>query len=112
MIDGVTLIFALIMFCVIWFLIYKFKLIIAEKKKVKNIKEKIEKQEEIFFSGGDKIDLKKELGLALSKKDEEVEIKVSGKPKIGMSEAVAKIEIPKKKRFSFFKKKEKEEKEE
>lgn len=44
MIDALTIIFALIMFCVIWFLIFKFVLIVDKKKQFKGIEEKIAKQ--------------------------------------------------------------------
>lgn len=41
----VELIFSIIIFCIIWVLIFKFKLILDEKRKLKNIDKKIEGQD-------------------------------------------------------------------
>lgn len=42
---GVTeIIFSFIIFCVIWFLVFKFKLLYDEKSKIRNINERLEKQ--------------------------------------------------------------------
>lgn len=45
MIGIIEIIFAIIMFSLIWFIIFKVKLKIDEKDKTQNIKEKLEKQE-------------------------------------------------------------------
>jgi len=43
---GITeIIFSFIIFCVIWFLVFKFKLIYDEKSKLRNINERLEKQD-------------------------------------------------------------------
>jgi len=43
---GITeIIFSFIIFCVIWFLVFKFKLIYDEKSKIRNINERLEKQD-------------------------------------------------------------------
>lgn len=43
---GVTeIIFSIIIFCVIWFLVFKFKLLYDEKSKIRNINERLEKQD-------------------------------------------------------------------
>jgi len=45
MIGIIEIAFSTVMFCVIWFLIFKFKLMISEKKRFKNMFERIEKQD-------------------------------------------------------------------
>lgn len=85
MINLVTIIFSLISFCVIWFLIFKFILIIDQKKKFKNIEEKIENQ-------SIKTDLIDSINESKTKlrKEKEVKIKVTGKLS-GMSDTGLKI---------------------
>ena len=70
MIGVAEIIFSLFMFCMLWFVIFKFKLMYDKKKKLKNIPEKIEKQNKRFFSDGKEVNLKKELGL----KDKTVQV--------------------------------------
>lgn len=45
MIGAVEIIFSLMMFLIIWFIIFKLKLMLEEKKRLKNIDKKIEVQE-------------------------------------------------------------------
>lgn len=70
MIGIAEIILAIISFSLIWFLIFRIKLKYNSKKPLKNIVEKIEKQENDYFGAKDNQDLKEKLGLR--KKDQEI----------------------------------------
>lgn len=57
------IIIAIISFCIIWFLIFKIRLMYDVKKILENIEEKIEKQTGNLFTQEAKQDLKGKLGL-------------------------------------------------
>ena len=58
-----ALLFSLL-FCVIWFFIFRIKLLKDKKKILENAKEKIRKQDKTFIYDGKEIDLNKEIDLA------------------------------------------------
>ncbi len=59
-----VLLFSLL-FCVIWFFIFRIKLIKDKKKLLKEAIKKIRKQDKKFIYDGKEIDLKKEVDLAI-----------------------------------------------
>jgi len=61
--------FSVLMFGVTWFAIFKLKLIYDNKKPLKNIEQKIEKQNKKFVIDGKPIDLIKELKLKTKEVD-------------------------------------------
>lgn len=124
MIDLVTIIFALLMFCVIWFLIFKFYFIVSMKKQFKNIEQKLEKQniktdliDEIKKQHAENTNHNPTLAVkggshsGDSKGDDKTRADVHGNPTLESQTAIN----TKKRKFkfpSFFKKKKKEVKEE
>ena len=64
---GIIEIFLIILvFCAMWFFIFYIKLILDNKKILKDIVKKMEKQNKRFFQDGKEFDLKKELNLTNS----------------------------------------------
>jgi hypothetical protein len=63
------LLFAIPIFILIWFIIFKVKLKYDKAKLLKDLPEKIRKQDKKFYSDGKEIDLKKSLGLEVEKKE-------------------------------------------
>ena len=59
----VIILFATFMFCAIWFIIFKTKIIYDKNKQLENIAEKMEKQNNKFFVDGKELDLKQKLEL-------------------------------------------------
>lgn len=70
MIGWGEILLSIFSFCIIWFLIFKIKLMYDVKKILENIEEKIEKQKGNLFDDKDKKDLKKRLGLPENKVEE------------------------------------------
>lgn len=64
MIGISEIIFAIIVFIALWFAIFKFILIYQSNNILKNIEEKIDKQNKRFFMDGKEVDLKKQIGIS------------------------------------------------
>ena len=78
MIGIVEIIFSLIMFCALWFIIFKFMLKYASKKILKDIVEKMEKQNKKFYTDGKEVNLKEKLGLDKKEETPNIEVEAPG----------------------------------
>ena len=59
----IEILLSILVFCTIWFFIFKIKLLFDNKKILKDIANKIEKQNKRFFIDGKEVNLIKELKL-------------------------------------------------
>lgn len=75
--SPVELIFYAFLFVALWYLLFKLKLRVDNKRMINGAVGKIMKQDKMFVLGGEKYDLKERLGLALKERSEKRDKRIS-----------------------------------